>query len=167
MFQESVIKRKSRQQLLSAPGVRRSCPKTGNWLVYSAGNENARGETSPTGANCHSTAVVQRSRRAGDQLGTGGRVPAREQRHLMAEIDQGLRQEMYDPLRTAVQLGRHALVQGGYLGDSQRSAPVVSGNVITTLSWGDRRQRFRGGACARPPRRQIEIGVRRVDGRLR
>ena len=48
----------------------------------------------------------------GDQLGPRPRVAAREQRHVVAELDQLLGQKCDDPLGAAVQLGRHAFVQG-------------------------------------------------------
>jgi hypothetical protein len=56
-------------------------------------------------------AEAQRRRRARDQLGARRRVAAREQRHVVPEVDQRLGQKMDDALGAPVQLRGHALMQ--------------------------------------------------------
>ncbi len=47
----------------------------------------------------------------GDQLGAGFSLGAGEQRHLVAEVDEGVAKMGYDPLRAAVQLRRNRFIE--------------------------------------------------------
>ena len=68
----------------------------------------------------------QAARRAGDQLGGGPGIPAREERHVVALPDELFRQVGDDALGPAVSGGRDALHQWCDLCDSHREHPSFS-----------------------------------------
>ena len=61
---------------------------------------------------------------AGHQLGLGPRFGAGEQGHLVAEVDERIRQVRDDSLRAAIKSRRHRLVQRRNLSDPHSSGPT-------------------------------------------
>ena len=76
----------------------------------------------------------QRLARTGDEPGPGLRVPAREQRHVVAHRDQLVGQPRHHSLGTAVELGRHALGQWGDLGDAHAGLHRARPSLPMTLA---------------------------------
>ena len=66
-----------------------------------------------------------------DQLRFRAGVCRGEQRDLVPEIDQGIRQVCDHPLGSTIELRRHGFIQGRNLRDSHR----FSHNVAPVLSW--------------------------------
>src|SRR6266542_2763650 len=64
----------------------------------------------------------QRAWRRRNELGSGLRVAAREERDVMPSVDQLFGDVPDDPLRAPVESGRHTLVQGCDLSDAETRA---------------------------------------------
>jgi hypothetical protein len=60
-----------------------------------------------------------------DQAGAGVRITAREQRHLVSELDQILGQVGYDTFGAAIEARRHCLLQWSNLRDAHRTASLL------------------------------------------
>ena len=61
--------------------------------------------------------------RTGTRVAAGPRLGAGKQRHLVAELDQGVGEMGDDPFRAAVEAGRDGLVEWRDLGNLQRRPP--------------------------------------------
>jgi hypothetical protein len=78
-----------------------------------------------------------------DQAGAGVRITAREQRHVVSELDQMLGQVRHDPFSTAIEARRHGLLQWSNLRDTHGPASLVKWRA------GERQDPAPGSRCVR------------------
>src|SRR6185437_11207775 len=72
--------------------------------------------------------------RAGDETGGGSRIAAREQGHVMTEIDQGFGEPPDDTLGAAIELGGNRLGERGDLGNTHGNIPPAFGRTSRRLN---------------------------------